>query len=170
MILYHYTAAQYLRAIARYGLTVGDVPTDIRRNRGRVGVWFTSTASPGGHGLEASALSKMSYRLTVEIPDESVQLVKWSEWAPENATAKTIDALHAAAGEYEGEGPASWYIYFGVLPASSIRLCVDMASGKEVENWGEVSPSALDRKAVPPSRRDAWHRRLLKDVKRTLRG
>ena len=33
VILYHYTAGEYLAAIAKHGLTVGDVTTDIGKAR-----------------------------------------------------------------------------------------------------------------------------------------
>lgn len=170
MILYHYTSARHLRAIARHGLTVGDVPTDIRRGRGRVGVWFTSAATAGGHGLEGSAVNKKQYRLAVEIPDDSPLLVRWSDWAPKNATAETIGALHSTAAEHEGEGPASWYVFFGVLQPAAISSCVETTTGAEVDNWGEVSPPEMDIKAVPAWRRDAWHRQLIKQVDRALKS
>ena len=169
MILYHYTSACHLRAIARHGLTVGDVPTDIHRGGGRIGVWFTSAPTPGGHGLEGSAVDKKQYRLAVEVPDDSPLLVRWSEWAPKNATAETIGALHSKAAEHEGEGPASWYVFFGVLQPSTIRLCVETATGTEVENWGEVSPSEMDLPAVPAWHRHAWHRKLLKSIYRNAK-
>ena len=43
MVLYHFTAGEYLRGIAEYGLTVGDVPTDFNRLKSKVGVWFTTS-------------------------------------------------------------------------------------------------------------------------------
>lgn len=170
MILFHYTSCRHLRAIARYGLTVGDVPTDIHRGRGRVGVWFTSAPTAGGHGLEGSAVDKTRYRLAVDVPDASPQLVRWLEWAPRNATAETIEALHSVAARHEGDGPASWYVYFGVIPPSAIGACVDMHTGTDPENWGEISSPETDIKGVPGWRRDAWHRQLLKRVDRVLKA
>lgn len=133
MILFHYTSAEHLRGIARCGLTVGDVPTDIPNNRGRVGVWLTSEPTSNGHGLEHSKVDKKRYRLTVSVPDSPV-LVRWSEWAPRNVTSETIYLLNKA----NGEGAASWYIYFGVVMRTAITSCVDMTTGEEVLNWGEV--------------------------------
>lgn len=169
MNFYHFTSAVHLRGIARYGLTVGDVPTDIRRFLGRVGIWLTTSPAAGGHGLEGSAFSKTEYRLTVEIPEASNNLHRWLEWAKTNVTAETIELLHRAAAKHAGEGPESWYVYFGVLPPDSIICCVRTATGEEIHQWGELSPPALDTKAVPPWRRDAWHRQLLKKIRRVTR-
>jgi hypothetical protein len=65
MILYHFTSGYHLYGIGRHGLTVGDVPTDLRRNRGRIGIWFTSSPTATGHGLETSSVDKGRYRLEV---------------------------------------------------------------------------------------------------------
>ena len=170
MILYHYTSGRHLRAIARHGLTVGDVPTDIRREAGRVGVWLTNAVTAGGHGLERSAADKTAYRLSVEVPDGSPLLHKWTEWASAHATEETINALHSTAARYEGEGPETWYVYFGVLPATSIKVCFDTKAGVEIENWSEISPPELDIPGVPAWRRETWHRQLLKKVRRALQA
>ncbi len=37
MLLYHFTSLYHLRGISQYGLTVGDIPTDIDRFKGRIG-------------------------------------------------------------------------------------------------------------------------------------
>lgn len=166
MILYHFTSARHLRAISRCGLTVGDVPTDIRRGRGRVGVWLTSATTAGGHGLESSAVDKTRYRLTVDVSEASPMLVRWVDWAPGNVTPDTIEALHGAAAVHAGDGPDSWYIFFGVIQPAAIASCVDTLSGAEIEGWADVSPPGLDIKAVPAWRRDAWHRQLLKRVEK----
>jgi hypothetical protein len=88
MILYHFTCGRYLRAIARHGLTVGDVPVDIDRNTGIVAVWLTESPASDGHGLEGSAINKKQYRLGVEVSDADPRLAKWTEWASKNATAQ----------------------------------------------------------------------------------
>ena len=54
MELYHFTALDYLPAIAREGLTTGEVPvsaTDLQN-----GVWLTTQQSPNGHGLSDGRL------------------------------------------------------------------------------------------------------------------
>jgi hypothetical protein len=165
MKLYHYTSPHYLRGIARYGLTVGDVPTNLQRNLGRVGVWLTSAITASGHGLENSIHNKTQYRLTVEVPENSSNLVKWSEWAPKHVTAETVKGLHETAAGYE-----SWYVFFGVIESVDISSCTETMTGTEVSNWGEVSPADLDMKGVPAWRRDAWHRQLLKKVDRALKA
>lgn len=156
MLLYHFTSLRKLRGIARYGLTVGDVPTDIERHRGRVGVWLTSAESAVGHGLEGSRYNKSECRLTVEVPDGSPLLVKWSDWAPGNVVEDTVKRLHATAKSFE-----SWYIYFGVLPPASIRACMATATDDDIPKWGEISELESDE-GVPVWRRNAWHRHLIK--------
>ena len=169
MLLFHYTSGRCLRGIARFGLTVGDVPTDIRHGKGRVGVWLTSAETGGGHGLESAAVDKTEYQLSVDIPDDAPQLVRWTDWSAANATPETIGALTAAAAEHEGVGPSSWYIFFGVLSPDKIVRCVRTSDSLEIPNWGEASPPETDIKAVPAWRRDAWHRQLLKKVERALK-
>jgi hypothetical protein len=171
MILYHYTSGYHLRGIARYGLTVGDVPTDIEQAKGRVGVWLTSAPTGGGHGLEGSTVDKKQYRLAVEVPEDSPLLVKWLDWAPGNVTPNTIEALHSTAAEHDGEGPASWFVFFGVLAPNAIRSCSNTLTGEQIKNWCELPvPNPLDamamkaKKGVPAWRRDAWHRQLIKST------
>lgn len=162
--LYHFTSARHLRGISKYGLTIGDVPTDIRRWKSRVGVWFTSVPDAVGHGLEGGATDKTRYRLTVEVP-ANTSLVKWLEWASANVSPETIRALHLTATNY-----ASWYVYFGVLPPTAIIQCVDMAIGQTVDNWAELSPPELDVRGVPAYRRMEWQKKMLKGVLRAVQG
>src|SRR4051812_13100740 len=143
-ILYHYTPIRHLRAIWKHGLTVGDVPTDLERWKGRIGVWFTSSLEADGHGLEGSISDKKRYRFTVVVPEDA-SLAKWTDWAPKNVTPKTLSRLHQTASGYE-----TWWVYFGVLPPETIASCVDTITGLEVPNWGESCPPEYDDKAVPP--------------------
>jgi hypothetical protein len=161
MILYHYTSAYHLHGIGRHGLTVGDVPTDLRRNRGRVGVWLTTYPTAAGHGLEGSAADKGRYRLEVQVPDGSPSLVRWADWAPQHVTPETIRMLQATAREW-----SSWYVFFGVIPPASILACVDMTTGERVRDWPSLYPAEASLRPVPAWRRDAWHRQLIKKVAR----
>jgi hypothetical protein len=165
MILYHFTSPRYLRSIARHGLTVGDVPTDIERGLGRIGVWLTSAETAFGHGLETSTINKSECRLSIEVRADSPMLVKWSEWAPLNVAAATIRRLHAVATGHE-----NWYIFFGIIQPTAISSCVKMSTRETIPNWAEVSPPELDLPGVPPWRREAWHRALLKKVERGLKS
>ena len=141
MKLYHFTSQRHLHAIGRFGLTVGDVPTDIQRNEGRCGVWLTSDSNSRGHGLEGSAADKSQFRLTVNVPENSL-LVRWVDWAAKNVTPTTVRLLHSTAG-----GFATWYVYFGVIARAAILECVDIQTGKIVEGWGDTQ-SELDVKPV----------------------
>jgi hypothetical protein len=157
MKLYHFTSARHLRAIGLHGLTVGDVPTDLALNLGLCGVWLTSDDNPKGHGLEGSVANKSQFRLTVDEPDNQL-LARWIEWAAKCVTPDTVRRLH-----YTAPGFSSWYVYFGVIDRSAIINCVDMQTGREVKDWAVKPQSPTDAKPVPPWRRAAWHKKLLRD-------
>ncbi|MBY2908576.1 hypothetical protein [Rhizobium leguminosarum] len=115
MELYHFTSSAHLRGIHKFGLTVGDVVTDIERLDGRIAVWLTSSPSAEGHGLGGSAVDKSEFRLTVKVPEDE-RLVRWFDWAPGNATELTRRHLVAAGGH----SSETWYLFFGWLPPSLI--------------------------------------------------
>ena len=164
MKLFHFTSERHLYGISRHGLTVGDVPTDIHSNKGRCGVWLTSDSDPKGHGLEGSAADKGQFRLTVNVP-ENAALIRWIDWAPKNVTPTTIRVLHATARGFE-----TWYVYFGVIDLSAIVECFDLRGERTVQNWSERPSSPMDVEPVAPSRRDRWHKKLLKRTARAMAG
>ncbi|MBS7737915.1 MULTISPECIES: hypothetical protein [unclassified Chelatococcus] len=166
MTFYHYTAAEYLRPIAKYGLTVGDVPTDLAKYKGRVGVWLTTSDQPNGHGLEGTrAVNKRRFRLTVE-PPPNVPLVKWTEWAPGHVTPVTISNLRANNGRCED----TWHVVFGHIPASCIVAVHDLSTGCEVPDWGDYIPEHESLPGTPFWRREAWQRKTLGGVRRRDRA
>lgn len=163
MLLYHYTAGENLRGIAKEGLTVGDVPTDLSKSRGRIGVWFTTSEDANGHGLDGSRVNKKRFRLAVEVP-ESPLLVRWSEWASSNVTASTRKRLDDAI---DGESRSGdWWICFGWVRPEQIDHVFDMTTGQQVPEWHQAWPESNSRTGIPFRKRDAWQRRLVKDVKR----
>ena len=135
--LYHFTSRDHLHGIGRYGLTVGDVPTDIDRCEGQCGVWLTSDDAPAGHGLEFSAVNKKRYRLTVGVAEDDSALIKWTDFAAKNATPATIRSLHSSGGAFD-----SWYVYFAVIDAPKIEECIDMETGLAVEGWRDMPEGA----------------------------
>jgi len=157
--LYHFTSRHHLYGIGRFGLTVGDVPTDIHRWKGCCGVWLTSNVAASGHGLDGGHADKSRYRLTVSVSEDDPALVKWTEWAEKNATAATICALHRTASAF-----ATWFVYFGVIDPAEIEECIDMQTGLTVEGWRDT-PQGL-AKPVPPDRRHVWHKKLMKKLRR----
>lgn len=161
--LYHFTSADALKGIGLHGLTVGDVPTDIRKMRGLIGVWFTTSPEPDDHGLEGSAVDKQRYRLTVELPPDIPTLHRWTEWSRRNVTPETLGALHDSASGWE-----SWYIVLGIVKPETILACHDTQTGEPVPNWRDISTSRSDELIVPPWRRQAWQKRMLKSVRRAL--
>jgi hypothetical protein len=151
--LYHFTSQHHLHGVARFGLTVGDIPTDIHRFEGRCGVWPTSDCTARGHGLEGSTTDKSRYRLTVVIPEGDRALAKWTEWAAKNATPATVRDLHAIANGFD-----TWYVYFAVIDPARIEVCVDMQTGLAVVDWRDIPKG--DVRPVPPERRHVWHKKL----------
>ena len=165
MQFFHFTSGAHLRGIARHGLTVGDVPTDLDRNRGVCAVWLTTREGADGHGLAGSAVNKAQYRLTVEVSESDPRLAKWLEWAPSKVTDKTQKRLASA----DGERFESWWIYLGVIAPENIVECREMGTDAPVDDWpnltgigGHVLPG------VPAWRRGDWHRALLKKVGRAV--
>jgi hypothetical protein len=158
MKLYHFTSLNHLRGIALYGLTVGDVPTDLAKWEGRCGVWLTSNSDPRGHGLEGSSGDKSRIRLTVDVPDNAC-LVRWVDWAAKHVARDTRNTLHNTTPNFE-----SWYVYFGVINPGAIVECVDLQTGEALKDWRDRPPSPLDATPVPPWRRSAWHKKLLKKI------
>lgn len=165
MLLYHFTAGENLRGIAKEGLTVGDVPTDLVKFKGRIGVWFTTSMNAEGHGLDGSQLDKKRFRLAVEIP-ETPLLVNWPEWAMNNVTAFTRKQLDAAIDGQSGSD--SWWVCFGWVRPEQIKNVFDMTTGEEVLDWHLAWPENNSRSGIPFRQRDAWQRRMLKDVKRAV--
>jgi|GEM_PF-2056870 len=161
MLLYHFTSLYHLRGISQYGLTVGDVPTDIERFKGRIGVWLTSSPTPDGHGLEGSFTNKKQFRLLVDVP-EGKALRKWSSWARGKVTQRTLEALRNADGFEEEE----FYVYFGWIRTERILDVVDVASGMSVPKWGTLIPETACLPGVPFSERGRWQKRMLKGVRK----
>jgi hypothetical protein len=111
VILYHYSAGEYLHAIAKHGLTVGDVPTNIMAGLGKIGVWLSSADHPGGNCLGGSATDKSRFRSPVEVTPEDPCLVRWTDWRGRNVTAQTIEFLERSSDAM----PQNWWVYFGLI-------------------------------------------------------
>ena len=109
-----------------------------------------------------ATVDKTRYRLTANIAEDTPVLVKWTEWAAKNVTPATIRVLHEAAGSFE-----TWYVYFGVIDPTAIEECVDMQTELIVEDWRDVPMGLV--KPVPPDRRHAWHKKLIKKLRRQVR-
>lgn len=170
MLLYHYTAGEYLRAIAKEGLTVGDVPTDLARMRGRIGVWLTSSPDPTGHGLAGSQLDKERFRIAVDIDDNAPLLKQWSDWSASNVTQETRKALNNAAGDEGTDLSDTWWIYFGWIRPERLIGVVDIDAGEEVGDWSTFWPDYKSLPAVPFRRKESWQKKMLKDVRRAQAG
>ncbi len=133
MRLYHFTSERHLPGIARHGLTVGDVPTDIRGGKGKVGVWFTTADTASGHGLLGSTADKTRFRLQCDVTSDSQGPFAWLDWSDSNATAETRAALSRAAGGVARDD--TWFVYFGVVPPEGIVECFDQLHGRPIEEW-----------------------------------
>ena len=110
LTLFHFASANALPAIAFCGLTIGDVPTSLIGNRGKIAVWLTKSTTPEGHGLESASVDKQRVRLEVEVPC-NLLLFRWNDWKCFNVEPFTIERLEQVAGPQAA--PANWYLYFG---------------------------------------------------------
>lgn len=136
MILYHFTALEYLDAIKASGLTRGDIP--ISRTEGLNGVWLTMDGKSDGHGLTdggpvdpAAFLSltgrmppaglrypdKRAVRIEVSILSTDRRLKHWPRWARKRLAPEWYDDLDATGG---GKSK-TWYVYFGAIPPEQFR-------------------------------------------------
>ena len=130
MLLYHFTAAEYLHSILTNGLTKGDVP--ISPHEGINAVWLTSDPNASEHGLgEARTMTeedrnghlaafgillpvgsrypdKRAVRITVKIGSADRHVKRWTAWARKRLTADWLAALNRTGG---GERKArTWFI------------------------------------------------------------
>lgn len=160
MQLYHYTSAYHLRGIGQYGLTVGDVPTDMDLVEGRVGVWLTSSPTPDGHGLRGSAVYKSGFRLTVDVPVNG-PLHRWIDWAPANTTHGTGQALRTDDAYKDDQ----FFVYFGWIRPENIVEAIETKSGISVANWATLLPESVSLPGIPFGRRRVWHKGLLRAVR-----
>jgi hypothetical protein len=132
--LHHFTSWYHLHGIGRFGLTIGDVPTDIDRWEGRCGVWLTSDAPARGHGLEGGSVDKSRYRLTVEVSEDDPALVKWTEWAGKNATPATVQCCTR---------PRLALIRLALIPGTSISGSSIRRKSRSASTWTPASPSRV---------------------------
>jgi hypothetical protein len=145
MILYHFTAREYLRDIMSGGIWKGEValnPTELRN-----AVWLTSDKSPDAHGLtdgrpltpqekallglpldaDARFPNKRAVRITVKVPASDRRLVRWRDWA-----GKRVEPSWLATLERSGGGAAkarTWFLYHGTIPAAWFTEILDIAAG-----------------------------------------
>jgi hypothetical protein len=153
--LFHFTGRPFMRGIALYGLTVGELPIDF--DDIVVGVSLTSSTTPHGHGLP---LWKTACRLTIDTGlIDRRQLVKWTVWAPRHVTPRMRRGLHREAASFN-----SWWAYVGCIPPEAI-VAVDMSSGETLPRWRDWPASPDDHPAIPPDdeARAAWRLETLRN-------
>ena len=141
MILYHYTAKEYLEEILRDGLTKGDVP--VSPTEGMNAVWLTTDHNSEGHGLsdgefltpelrdayarvcgheppgDLRIANKRAVRIKVMISTLDRRLEHWPSWARKRLDRGWYQTLDAVGG---GKS-ASWYLYFaGIAPERFLEV------------------------------------------------
>lgn len=163
MILYHFTSAAHLHGISKFGLTVGDVVTDIDALKGKIGVWLTASETPEGHGLEGSRVDKSEFRLTVDVP-ENKMLWKWNDWARENLSLRTRILIDTG----DVDRSEDFYVYFGWLPAERIMQVISTETGKTETDWGRERADSHLVPGVPFGKRYDWQKRTLRNVHEVL--
>ena len=148
MILYHYTAREYLSSIMEIGLCRGEValsPTELFN-----AVWLTNDKSPLGHGLTDGRdlserekvilgkpihipvrfLNKRAIRITVKINSGNRNLVHWPHWGRRKLTSEWYDALNKAGG-----GKArTWFLYWGTISSDSFVEVLDIEASTTVSS------------------------------------
>ena len=151
MLLYHFTASEYLDSIMAEGLTRGEVPLSATNFMNAVNL--TSSPDSAGHGLSDSReftpeerdwarrmndgrlpdgplrfLNKKAVRITVKIPRDDRNLVAWPKWARKHLAADWYATLNKAAG-----GKANtWFLYWGVIPPTWF---VKVEKRRETGEW-----------------------------------
>jgi hypothetical protein len=168
MIYYHFTAREYLRAIAREGLRKGEValsPTDVLN-----AVWLTTDPDPAGHGLgEARQLTvdekrilglppfadlsfpdKRAIRFRTVIPSRDRRLAHWPKWARKRLEAWWYEALREA----DGSKSDTWWLYWGTIPADALEA-IDLATGQPLAGLPDAfrpsAPSLTGASVVGPA-------------------
>ncbi len=162
MILYHYTARVYLPAIARDGLSLGDVP--VNPTDGFNAVWLTTASTADGHGLsdgreldaEEKRLAgappgarlyyanKREIRFAVKIPSSDRRLVYWPRWARKRLSP----AWYSTLNEIGGKRADTWWLYWGVLPPHRLSG-FDLAQGIALQGWPDAF-LGIDAQIVRP--------------------
>lgn len=155
-LLYHFTAREYLPAIMREGLRLGDVPTRSITNAGENAVWLTVDPHPNEHGLGspreltdddrqfvhqwsgvlppkgARWADKSAVRITIgEVPEPS-DLVRWCHWGRQHVASDIYDRLTRAGGAKH----RSWFLYWGIIPPD----CFAAVEFRDAE--GRYAPNA----------------------------
>ena len=144
MLLYHFTAAEYLEQIKVEGLTRGEVSTSPTETINAV--WLTSNSNPTGHGLTdghvltaeernlmeriggqrvpdgARFPNKRAFRITMKIPSSDRALVSWPKWARKRLEKQWYEALSKSGGRKDG----TWYLYFGTIPPDRFTKIDDL--------------------------------------------
>jgi hypothetical protein len=158
--LYHFTAREYLPAIAREGLWKGQVSVTATDHLNAV--WVTSAPDPGRgshHGLtdgrmltpQEKALcglpsdaparfpDKRAIRLTVMIPRGDRKLVPWNTWSRKRLAPQWLSTLEGVGG---GAAAArTWFLYWGAIPNKWVSEAMDWRAGTMIP-WPLVPQEA----------------------------
>ena len=140
MLLYHFTAREWIASIMAEGLTKGQVP--VTPTSSLNAVWLTDDKNASGHGLtDGYVLSpeqcvrmgvpsnqgfrfpnKRAIRITVVIPRGDRALVSWTSWGRKRLTADWYATLDSVGGNKS----RSWFLYWEIIPPEWIREVVDL--------------------------------------------
>jgi hypothetical protein len=148
MRLYHYTSHCHIEEIKYTGLAIGDVP--VSKTRSRQAVWLTTDPTPErGHGLQTNlrTVNKRAIRIELEIPESDTKLTRWVTWA----RGKVSEGIKKHLNKSGGYAQASWWLYWGVLPAKDF-VSVDVLekpSQEELDMVARVISGELSRVRLP---------------------
>ena len=153
MLLYHFTAEEYLDSILVSGLVRGELP--LNQPEALNAISLTSDKSPSGHGLtDGQSLSeaeksffrqegkqvpdnarfpnKRAVRITVKVPKSSVK--KWLPWARRRLESSWLNTLIDIGGGYRKA--KTWWFSPGAIPPGYF-VKVERADG--AGGWVEVA-------------------------------
>lgn len=130
MLVYHFTALEYLESIRTEGLTRGQVAVSPAEYRNAV--WLTTSGDPSaGHGLSEGRywtdeekrliaapaelrlvrLNKRAVRIAVRIPRSDRRLAYWPKWARGRVAPDWYERLD----ETGGDNARSWFLFWGTI-------------------------------------------------------
>lgn len=167
MQLFHFTSGDRLFAISRQGITVGAIPVTTLLDRGKIGVWLTTSQQVEGQCFD-TLLGDKRFRVSVDIPDHSASLHRWEQWSQGHVTTEVRQDLVWATSDLGPSGAPDWYVYFGHVRPEWILGVFDKQAGDYIPEWSAFWPESERHPGVPYWRREAWHKKYCKAIDRAF--
>lgn len=164
MLLYHFTALEFLDSILEQGLTRGEVAT-AERAVGLNAVWLTSQTRPAGYGLTqarqltddersflgeirgtlpsrgARYVNKRAIRITVKIMSTDPALMHWPKWSAKRIEPGWLDVLNGKHDVGSARLSRSWYLFFRTVEPHEFVAVEHLKDGEPAgpaATWHEI--------------------------------